>query len=387
MALCSHRYAWKQSKSVACSLGDKLEMGILLTGADGYFGINLLQFLLKETDQKILAWVRAKDSVEFEGKKNSIKRALGGKDNSRIEYYYGDLRAEKPFGTIPAAEVKSIIHGAAVTRFNVEEDLAKEVNELGTVKLLDFAKSTKITKFLYVSTLYTSGLKKGDCTETSNSTEGPFANFYERSKCFAESHVMKSGLPWTIARVSTAICDDLSGRVEQYNVFHNTLKLLYHGLISLMPGEEKAKLYFVAGNLACEWLGKIYLSDSVEKIFHVTHDGSEALTLADLLDSTFEVFNTYDKFRERNILRPMFIDYETFKDLSGGLEGFSGNIVQQGLSSITPFARQLYVSKDVSNASLRSLLGKDYLYPNFNEVIPKTVKYLVDSKWGRIPQN
>ena len=41
----------------------------------------------------------------------------------------------------------------------------------------------------------------------------------------------------SVLRLPTIIADGDDGQVTQYNAFHNTLKLYFYGLLSLVPGD------------------------------------------------------------------------------------------------------------------------------------------------------
>src|SRR5262249_28275867 len=143
-----------------------------------------------------------------------------------------------------------IIHTAAVTKFNVDSETAESVNIQGAEKLLKFAsRCDSLETFGLLSTVYASGLKAGTIEELPLE-DVSFANHYERSKCASETKLMRDFdyLPWRILRVATVIADDHSGCVTQFNAFHNTLKLLYYGLLSLIPGNPGTPLYFVTGD-------------------------------------------------------------------------------------------------------------------------------------------
>ena len=219
------------------------EFHTLITGADGYVGLGLVDRYLKN-DSPVLAWVHANTAAELTAKKevmlprltdNGVRIQVG----TNLGFASGALSDETPFDSINPDEIETFIHSAAVTRFNVDAETARITNLEGTRKALKFAeRCKKLKRFVFISTLYASGLQSGDIAERPLLKDGrDFANHYERSKWASENELLAdySHLPWQIPRVATIIADNERGIVTQQNAFHNTLKLVYYGLLSVMP--------------------------------------------------------------------------------------------------------------------------------------------------------
>src|SRR5213593_675077 len=111
----------------------------LITGADGYLGRRIARILLKEEDARLILWMRAADASAFENKRARLAGQMLH-DQGRVEYHWGDLAADAPFDDIDPKSIIRIIHTAAVTRFNVDQDTARRVNVEGTDKLLRYAR-------------------------------------------------------------------------------------------------------------------------------------------------------------------------------------------------------------------------------------------------------
>ena len=90
--------------------------------------------------------------------------------------------------------------------------------------------------------------------------------------------------------MATAIADDEAGRVSHHNAFHNTLKLLFYGLLSVVPGEQDTPLYFVTAEFAAASISELVRSGDLGAIYHVCHSAAESLTLGQLVDLAFERF-------------------------------------------------------------------------------------------------
>jgi len=363
---------------------------ILVTGADGYLGSTLARLLLKQTsDSNLVLWVRSGDKAEFEDKIDKLKSVLncGGEVEKRVSFATGDLTKETCFDSVDPGMVGSIVHSAAVTRFNVDAETAQSVNVVGTRRVLDFARRCRnLQKLCQVSSVYASGMKAGTVYEDIVSDGCGFANHYEHSKYAAEKTIIDGGgdLPWTIVRVATIFADDQSGVVSQFNAVHNTLKLLYYGLISVVPGNTDTPLYLITGGFAARAVASVLVQGNDQSIYHASYRREECTTLGKFVDVAFESFGSDPGFKKRRILKPLFTDLDAFNVLSEAVStGFSDGITKQAISSVSPFARQLFIDKDVKNDKLRQLMAGEYVVPNAEDLVRRTCNHLCQTKWGR----
>lgn len=357
---------------------------VLITGGDGYTGLRLARKYLGQAEDDVLLWVRASSAEEFQAKREKLSRELKDFQN-RVDYAWGDLNDEHPFAAVEPQEVKTIIHSAAVTRFNVDEVTARKVNVEGTQKLLRFAgRCQRLEALGLLSTIYASGVRPGVIAEARLDGRDGFANFYESSKWMAENVLLRefAHLPWRIFRMATIIADDERGRVTQYNSFHNTLKLIFYGLLSLIPGDPQTPLYFVTGEFAAAAIYALMKRPENKVIYHVSHTLEESLSLGELIDVAFDAFAQDKDFELRRVLKPLYSDAESFELLTDAVNAFGSSIVNQAVSSVTPFARQLFIHKKVQNQKLVSALA-GYRAPDARRLIRNTCEYLVRTRWGR----
>jgi thioester reductase-like protein len=357
---------------------------VLITGADGYLGRRLARKYLESTSDRILLWVRATDENEFRAKKENLARQMDDRED-RVSYHFGDLVNEDPFESLDPREINRVIHSAAVTRFNVDPDTARKVNIEGAEKILRFAnRCPSLEAFGLLSTVYASGLRSGAIEEISLDGNAGFANHYESSKWSSETSLLSEydHLPWRVLRVATVIADSDDGQVSQYNAFHNTLKLFYYGLLSLVPGKPDTPVYFVTGDFATSAIFDLMNSSRSKTIYHVAHTEEESLSLGKLIDLAFETFDRDGDFQARRVLKPLYSDAESFDLLVDGISAFGGGIVNQAVSSVAPFGKQLFVRKQIQNRNLVAALD-NYHAPDAQELIRNTCDYLVRTKWGR----
>jgi len=360
---------------------------VLITGSDGYLGSRLVSSYLTQTNDKVIAWVRAKDSEEYNKKKKTLLSLLNlTEEPENLCFAKGDLREETPFSGVDPTQVTRIIHSASITRFNVEEKLARDVNYQGSKKVFEFAKRCKsLRRIAYLSTVYASGKRAGEIPEELLDDSAGFANFYESSKWQSETILSEDfgDLPWIIPRIATVICDDESGKVSQYNAVHNTLKLIYYGLLSLVPGNSTCPVYLVTGDFITKGVMNLMKEGvPLKRVYHLVHEKKDTIAFGVIIDTVYETFLEDPGFSQRKVLKPLLADEKTFALLAGQMDKLGGGVVQQALQSIDPFAKQLFIEKKFIISQTREYLS-NYKAPDPRRLIVNTATALVRTKWGR----
>ena len=239
-------------------------------------------------------------------------------------------------------------------------------------------------RYAQISTVYSSGLLSGVNEEVPYSPKGPFANHYERSKCEAESILLNEyhDLPYVLLRSATIIADDEAGKIVQFNVFHNTLRLLFLGLTSLMPGFPTTPIYLITGQFVTNAIFHILNGrDTQHRIFNICYGRSHAIELGDLIDLVFHAFSLDETFRRRRILKPLFTNQEAFESLASVLDGMGGVIVRQALESIRPFSKQMFITKEIMNTNLQQA-WPCYAAPDIQTLLSQVVAKLLETRWG-----
>jgi nucleoside-diphosphate-sugar epimerase len=267
------------------------------------------------------------------------------------------LREPEPFANV-SGDVTEIVHAAAVTRFDVSRFCAYDVNVKGTIDVAAFAaRCRRLRSLTLLGSIHATGLESGPILEEPIRQRPRFANWYEWSKCLAEEVLVDRypQLPWRIVRIATAVADDESGHATQRNAVHDTLRLLWRGLLSVLPGEPGTRVYFVTRDYAADACLKLARSAPERRIFHVCPRSEHALALGDVLESARSAFEESAEFRRRRVLVPSFCDWESFERLRLALAEHR-SVLASVVGGLAPFARQLYVSKQVDNRSLAAWL-------------------------------
>ena len=218
---------------------------ILLTGATGFVGMELLARYLERSDRDIVALVRAPSDEAATARMDAVLANLFGVRRaasyaSRVRAVAAELTASR-MGlsdlryTELAAKVSTIIHSAASVSFSQPLEEAREINREGTRKLLEFAGQARrdggLERYAHISTAYVAGTHRGRFCERDLDVRQQFRNSYEQSKFEAEQLVRNQAeVPFTILRPSIIVGDRHSGWTSAFNVLYWPLRAFSRGL-------------------------------------------------------------------------------------------------------------------------------------------------------------
>jgi long-chain acyl-CoA synthetase len=233
---------------------------VLLTGATGFVGMEVLARYLELSDRDLVALVRASDDGEARARVRSTVAALFGREDAhpgRVTAVAADL--EQPHLGLNegrrhelAARVSDIIHAAASVSFTLPLEQSRCINVDGTRRLLEFALSPELDgrlhRFAYVSTAYVAGTHTGRFGEDELDIGQGFRNPYERSKFEAERLVRAHSdqLPVQIFRPSIVVGDRRTGWTASFNVLYSPLKAFARGALPALPALRSATVDVVS---------------------------------------------------------------------------------------------------------------------------------------------
>ena len=270
---------------------------VLLTGATGFVGMELLARYLERTERPIVAIIRADSDEGARGRLNGVLANLFG---YRAGRYGGRVRAVAGELTAPrlgldqnrwervAGEVTTIVHGAASVSFSLPLEKARAVNVEGTRRMLELAARGHelgvLQRYAHISTAYVVGTHAGRFFERDFDLGQDFHNSYERTKFEAEQLVRdRSDLPFTILRPSIVVGDRQSGWTSAFNVLYWPLRALARGVFAAVPATASSPVDVVSID---------YVADAIHELceragepgqtYHLTA-GSNASTMGEIV--------------------------------------------------------------------------------------------------------
>ena len=330
---------------------------ILLTGATGLLGRQLLTRLLCN-DPRCRVYVLVRDLPRW------TLVSLGVDELSRVIPVRGDLCA-KGLGlshnerSTLRRELSAIIHLAADTTFSNSLDRAREVNVVGTQRIIELAdECASMVHVAHVSTAFVAGRRTGTIEEDASRSIHGWVNAYEQSKHEAEQLVREHASSWTIFRPSTVVCDDIDGRITQTNAVHRALRLFHAGLVAMMPGVEGSTIDVVTTAYVAGSVARLALDERLRgRIVHLCA-GSGALPLTDLLDLTYERWARDSEWRRRRIARPCLADLPTYALFERTVEDVADASLKRITRALSHFVPQLGLPKRFVTSTADTLLGQ-----------------------------
>ena len=253
------------------------EGALLLTGATGFVGMEVLARFLERSDRHIVALVRAADDEQATERLRATIGATCGNGEAhldRVTAVAGDLTAPrlglgdrwKPL----AERIGAIVHGAASVAFDLPLDTSRVINVDGTRRMLDFARACpSLERFTYVSTAFVAGERRGTVYED-DTEPGRFRNPYERSKHEAERLVAghRDAMDLTIVRPSIVVGDHRTGWTAAFNVLYAPLRAFAAGVIPVVPARRRSPVDVVPVD---------YVADSVHALSEAPEASGQTL--------------------------------------------------------------------------------------------------------------
>lgn len=275
--------------------------GVLLTGATGYLGCNLLNQLLKLTHYAVFVTVRA------ETKQQAIDRI-----KQKYEFYFSedltDLIAkrvfilnadlEKPMLGLAqtdyknlATQIDSIVHAAALVKHYGAAEMFYAANVQETINLLELAKLTRLKDFHYISTTsvlnFTSTSEKIVRIGTEDDIPTGLSesnNIYVKTKLQAECQVFQyrtQGINSNIYRVGNLTINSENFH-KQENLHENAFFNWLQGLLSMQCiADEISTVEMSQVDFTAKAIVKLFdKTQLINQIYHVFNPN-----LVDLADA------------------------------------------------------------------------------------------------------
>jgi nucleoside-diphosphate-sugar epimerase len=353
---------------------------LLLTGATGLVGSELLPLLLRANPRRRVVCLARSNSLAFRHPRvSSLEGDLTlpglGQDSSSLR----ELRHS----------VTEIIHCAADTRFGAPLEEARAANTQGTRNLLTLARScARLEKLAHLSTVYVVGRSAGHFAEAPVRQRNGFSNTYQISKFEAEAAVVESmrDIPAAIFRLSSIIGDSSTGRVRQFNYVHKLLRLFPRNLLPVAPGDPKALIDLISLDWAIPALAYLFERNFVAgRVYHLCAGREGSLTIREIIDLTTSAFERHPIGRSWMPIRvPEFVSLRQYEAFVETRRRQHDKLMNELLRTLGYFLPHLGIVQTFENRDTMSDLATSGLQlPAVRDYYGKVVQYCLDTKWGR----
>jgi thioester reductase-like protein len=270
---------------------------VLLTGATGFVGMELLARLLERTERPVFALVRGTDEADARDRlRQTVTGLLGSCEpyEHRLAALCADL--ERPALHLDtsmddlAAVVTDIVHGAASVSFELGLPESRAINVDGTRRMLELAALCRtrgqLRSFSSISTAYVAGKHHGRFHEHELEVGQDFRNPYERTKFEAEQLVRAhaADLPITIFRPSIIVGDSHTGWTAVFNVLYGPLRAFSQGAYQVVPARRSAPVDAVSVDYVADAIFALLTTRAGDGLTYHLTAGEDATTVGELVD-------------------------------------------------------------------------------------------------------
>jgi len=269
---------------------------ILLTGATGVLGVELVPRLLREHPGTRLTLLLRSDRAGSVADRLAFVQSSAGVD--RIDAVAGDVGV--PHLGLDAAtrrelgrSVTHVIHGAATTRLNEAPEIARNINLEGTLRVLGFATTCRnLDLFAHVSTAYVCGDREGLVLESDLWKGQLFLNAYEESKCRAEMLLRERSreMPVAVFRPSVIVGDSRTGHISSFSSLYSPLRRIADGLLRRMPCAEGASLDLIPVDHVAEAIARLTALDcAIGETYQLCAGPGRSVSMKRLMGETIRI--------------------------------------------------------------------------------------------------
>ena len=358
---------------------------ILVTGATGFLGMELVRELLeRQPNARLALIIRDTPNQSGEQRANSF---LPVAMRSRIQVLSGDVSQPNcgldatAYGRL-LAETTRVIHSAATVRFDKPLAEARRINVEGTRHILDFAARTpELRSFAYVGTAYVAGERSDLVCENELAVGQRYRNTYEQTKAEAEALVRSrlGSLPGVILRPSIVVGDSRTGATSSFKMMYWPLKIYARHLWRTVPGYPDAVLDIVPVDFVARSVARLLFHDAaLGSTVHLCAGQRGSATIEQIAQRAMKYFHGP---------APRYVDPQLFfavlrPFLFLSLWGRKRRVLLDGRAYRDYFTMRMQF--DTSNAE-RLLWAAGVSPPPVLEYLDRLFDYCVASDWGRKP--
>ncbi|MEU9117258.1 SDR family oxidoreductase [Streptomyces sp. NPDC048483] len=277
---------------------------VLLTGASGAVGQGLLPDLRRR--HHVIALTH---SMPVAG----VENIVGELAEDRFGLDAGAYRAL-------ARRVDTVLHCAAVTRFDADPQTLHRVNVAGTRRVAQFAADAG-SRLFFMSSAFTARAHLAG-----GKGHGAPANQYVLSKVAAEEALAESGVPVVVLRPSILIGDSRTGRMSQTQGIHVLMSSAVKRRIAMIPAHDEAPIDFIAQDVLARATVALMDSGRTTGEFWLTA-GEECMSLRQVTDLClkYSAGSAVNRVGPRlipqqtveRLIRPAFADSLSARELRG----------------------------------------------------------------------
>ena len=367
------------------------ERAVLITGATGFVGMEILARYLDRTDRPVYVAVRAPDQPEAESRvADTLECLFGSREAHRDRVFAVRADIELPGLGLGEEErdslaerVTDVVHCAASVSFSLPLDRSREINVAGTEHMLEIAdlchRRGGLDRFSYISTAYVAGTHAGEFDEDQLDAGQHFRNPYEQSKFEAE-HLVRAHadrLPIQIFRPSIVVGERGTGWTASFNVLYTPLKAFARGTLAALPARRSAPVDVVPVDYVADAVFEVS-QDPVEscETYHLVA-GDRATTVGRLIELSS------DRLRRR---APVVIPPGFFRRAVYPVLRRRGGKVGKGLERSKVFFPYFAMDVKYDNSRARHRLEQAGIaVPPIETYFERLLDYAMLAQWGRQP--
>ena len=360
---------------------------VLLTGATGFVGAELLARYLERSRRPVYTLVRARDSGDADARMRDVLRRLFGDESrhaDRVTAVPADLTTarlglDRRTSDELASEITEVVHGAASVSFEQPLEEAREINTRGSRRVLELCERMRsLGSLAYISTAYVAGLHEGSFGEHDLDVGQAFRNTYERSKYEAEQVVRDYAdvLPLSVMRPSIIVGDRATGYTTSFNVLYWPLRAFAKTGFLALPARADAPVDVVSVDYVADAVYALAARrPSRAETYHLTA-GEATSTVGEIVEMSVRRFNR----RAPYLLPPRFYRRAVHPVLRASVGKERRRQLRRTESYFPYFAIGTTYDERCARAALDPLEIRPSPLPDYFD---RLVDYAQCAQWGR----